>query len=198
MPRAAKTAAATSTAPQANVASEGSVPKSAKTVTVLCKIPMGLRLQLQREVTVTEQSQSGARQVKQWTKDGPVHIARGPSRPQQPPPGYRPPILVGGYALTRGIPADFWAQWLEQNKQADYVVSKQIIAMASIEGARDAARDHHQVRSGLEPLVPDDKKDPRVPKPIPGVGQVTIADEMRARLPEAEEEPEDDLAEVLD
>jgi hypothetical protein len=35
----------------------------------------------------------------------------------------------GGYALTEGIPKDFWERWLRQNKDAPCVVKKLVFAL---------------------------------------------------------------------
>lgn len=36
---------------------------------------------------------------------------------------------VFGYALTEGVDKNFWDTWLEQNKDAAYVVGKLVFAM---------------------------------------------------------------------
>lgn len=78
------------------------------------------------------------------------------------PKGMKRPTLEGGYALTPGIPADFWAEWLAQNKDNPIVVNKTIFASDTRDAIEGLADDHKEFRSGFEPLVPD--TDPRIPK----------------------------------
>jgi len=112
------------------------------------------------------------------TKGGKVYHLFGPELPRGGlPEGFTPPIIVGGYALTPGIPADFWNTWIEQNKLADYfrppdgAEHGMVFAYATTESARDAAKEQKGLKSGLEPLstaVDKDGKftDPRAPRPL--------------------------------
>jgi hypothetical protein len=75
-------------------------------------------------------------------------------------------------ALTSGIDADWWAKWMEQNKTTDLVLNKQVFAHAR--DTNGLAREHKNIKSGLEPLNPEmvikgDKRvhvDPRFPKGV--------------------------------
>jgi len=63
---------------------------------------------------------------------------------------------VHGYALTPGVPRDFWEMWLEQNKKAAYVLNKCIFAMSSEARARDKVKSEmSKMLSGLEPIDPE-------------------------------------------
>jgi len=160
-----------------------STRKSASTVTVACKIPMGLELQLCRETTWFEDTPSGSRERKRYEKVGATVIVRGPSYPVGTvPPGMPPkPQIVGGYALTFGVNADFFEEWMAQNAQNPIVVNKMIFAHAKADATRSEARENRTRLSGLEPLVPDN--DPRIPRPITtGVTAVETADEMEGRI----------------
>jgi hypothetical protein len=153
---------------------------SARTVTVACKIPTGLALQLQTEEPRIVDTPKGPEKIMFWVKRGKVWYVHGPSYPVNPPPGYpKPPLMVGGYALTSGIPADFWEQWLKQNELADYVVPPEgaehgmVFAYATLDSAVSAASEQEKLLSGLEPLSQEKDKDgrltdPRVPRPLGG------------------------------
>lgn len=147
----------------------------AGSVTVACKIPQGLVLQLQHPMSRRVPTGRGAEDdyavIEVMVFGGKRYHVFGPAMPAQVGPDYILPHAVeGGYALTRGIPADFWRQWLEQNKLADYVVNKMIFAMDA-ESSQSKAREHGELKSGLEPLSQETGangvlKDRRVPKSI--------------------------------
>ena len=154
-------------------------PKKSGTVTVACKIPQGLRLQLQHKMNRRIPTGRGSDNDYDITEvnvfGGPVYYVFGPSMPAMGgvPDGYLlPKALEGGYALTDGIPADFWATWLEQNELAEYVTNRMIFAYDGA-SAKSAAREFKDQKSGLEPLSRDlDAKgqltDRRIPKPLTG------------------------------
>jgi hypothetical protein len=152
--------------------------KSKRTVTVACKIPQGIILQLQRPAERMEDTRDGPRPRTYWVKFGEIFFVRGPAYPVGTiPKGFRrPPINEGGYALTNGIPADFWEQWAEQNAKADFVVAPDgaehgmIFAYPDMEDAASAAREQEKLLSGLEPISTDEDDkgkliDPRLPRP---------------------------------
>jgi hypothetical protein len=157
------------------------IAPSARTVTVACKVPMGLRLQCQEEMKTYEDSQrDGGPKPKTYNVfRGPVYYVHGPSYPVGTiPKGFpRQPQIEGGYALTPGIPVDFWEKWLKQNEKSDFVVPPpgaehgMIFAYAEHESAADAAREQEKLLSGLEPISTDEDAtgkltDRRLPKPI--------------------------------
>jgi hypothetical protein len=63
--------------------------------------------------------------------------------------------IVGGYALTPGVPRDFWDRWLAQNKAMPYVTNGIIFAHATADGVRSKARDGAKIQTGLEPIDSD-------------------------------------------
>lgn len=155
-------------------------PKSAKTVTVACKMPNGMMLQLQQEYTDTEQTMNGTRDVKRHRKVGETVVVAGNAIHVGVPDAPRKQI-VGGYALTRGVDADFWAKWFEQNKDAPYVKEGIIFAMPNRDAVEDKAEEQVSITSGLEPLNPAhtvDKKgnivpaDARFPRSVGGVSAI--------------------------
>lgn len=167
---------------------------SARSVTVACKIPTGLALQLQKEQPRIVDTPQGPKSVNFWVKGGKTFYVHGPAYPVSPPPGYpRAPVIEGGYAMTPGIPVEFWNDWLEQNSLADYVTSDMIYAMPSMEDAMAWAREREELLSGMEPLSQEVDasgrlKDPRAPRPInqqimrlakephPGGGETSITE----------------------
>lgn len=135
---------------------------SGSTVTVGLKVPNGmvLRLQVQEEVRYPVMG-GGTTIEKQWRPD--------PSQKSYTLHGSRTPhgeqpkcLVVGGYAMTPGIPADFMDKWLDQNKQLDVVTAGLIIVHKTTDGARGEATEKKDLRSGLEPMRPGN--DPRIPK----------------------------------
>jgi hypothetical protein len=142
---------------------------SADTVTVACKIPNGLLLQLEERVKSLEPSPSGGREVEVGRKVGePVKI-NGCAIPMTgQPPAHQ---ITGGYGLTV-VKKDFWDAWFKQNKDLDMVREGLLFAHEKRETVEAKARDQKTVRSNMEPLDPDGKKadgtfkDPRMLKGI--------------------------------
>jgi hypothetical protein len=144
-----------------------SQPKSGGTVTVACKIPGGLDLQLCKKVTYMLDTPTGAVPRDRWDRYGRIYTLRGPNYPVgMVPKGFpAPPQVEGGYALTHNIPADFWEQWFAQNLRSSYIEAGMIFAHSSrTDFAVGQARDQAELKSGLEPLNPDG--DPRAPRPL--------------------------------
>ena len=163
--------------------------RHSRTVTVACKIPNGLRLQLQHPQKRRMPTGHGGgsdvyEEITHNVFGGPSYNVFGPSIPAMGgvPDGYQmPPDIKGGYAFTPGIPSDFWEQWLEQNKQAPYVENNMIFACPETASAKAQANEKTEVKSGLEPLSRqvDDRtgmlKDRRIPKPLNGsVGRLAF------------------------
>lgn len=165
----------------------GTAKKSATTVTVGCKIPNGIVLQLCKPTKWIEETPSGSLQRTRFDKVGPRYYVQGPAYPVGTiPKGYgeKPPI-AGGFALTTGIPKDFWDEWLDQNKESTFVTGGQVFAHDTFDAAQGDGREMAHVKSGFEPLPEDldPTKDPRLPRPVMGLGveMVKPADEMRDR-----------------
>lgn len=156
------------TAAQAKPAIAKPARVSASTVTVYCKVPNGLRLQLQRQIERPLPLRDGTvSSLKEWVRTGPVHFVRGPAAPVgTPPKGYAMPQIEFGFAATPGVPADFWDAWLEQNKTAAYVTTGMVYAEAEEADGRAVAREHEKLLSGLEPIRPDDPTERRMPRSL--------------------------------
>ena len=158
--------------------------KGANTVIVACKIPAGLKLQLCRKVEYVEEGLGGTRINRvRFDKFGKTYNVRGPAQPNgEIPKGYRRPEVEGGYALTYGIPADFWQEWAQQNADAPYMQSEMIFAYPDRDDAIGQSADREHILSGFEPLKQTD--DPRVPKSlnpdISDIGKANIGASERA------------------
>lgn len=145
------------------------IRRGPKTVTVACKLPSGMILRLFRpEMRLEPVVGGGSREVKVYHPLPDTVIINGNAVPQN---GQAPAFTIlnahrrgDGFGLTYNVSADFWYQWLEANKDAQYVKEGLIWAYADQDSVNDKAKDLDAVKSGLEPLNPDG--DPRAPKQI--------------------------------
>lgn len=101
---------------------------AATLLSVGCKIPMGLHLDLKNKDGTTS-----ARYTLKGSNDM---------------------RIVGGYGITENIPADFMTEWLRRNPRHPAVVNKLIFTHAETASAEAIAKEHKGQRSGLEPLDP--------------------------------------------
>jgi hypothetical protein len=136
-----------------HVKKQNDIPSNA-TVTVASKAPFDIILKL---YDFTERSEpvlgGGFRAFKQSQERlgaGPF-IVQGNSWPQNKGPHQQ---IVGGYAITHGIPKAFWDEWLEQNKLSDYVKNNMIFAHTEAASVTSKATDQTEVKSNLERLDP--------------------------------------------
>lgn len=146
----------------ANVEKVSKPSRTGDTVTVGCKLPNGLVLQLQtRQMVRYPVMGGGFHEEEQMRPDPnlPSHTLFG----NRVPFGAQPKCLVvGGFAMTPGIPADFMDRWMDQNKNLDVVKSGLIIVHSTTDRARGEATEKKNLRSGLEAIRPGD--DVRIPK----------------------------------
>lgn len=138
-------------------------PQGGHTVTVGLKIPNGIFLRLQVKNTVQRPTRDGGMvEITEWTPnyESDTYELYGNRVPFGETPRC---LIVDGYAMTPGIPFDFWCAWREQNKDHDLVKNNLIIANERADMVADEAKDRGPTkRSGLEAIVPD--KDLRIPK----------------------------------
>lgn len=130
------------------------------TLTVACSIPNGLKLRIfeMQKYDVPVMGGGVKEEQRAVQKREPV-IIHGPAAPF----GMAPAVPVrGGYALTYNVDADFFNDWLKQNKDHDAVKAGLIFAHEKGANAGDKAKEMREIRSGLEPLTPD--TDPRIGK----------------------------------
>lgn len=141
-------------------------PAAVKFVTVACKLPNGFILHVDEMETYHEQVLGGgvreSKRANRSTKVPAVTLNGCAFKHGQiEPPAF---IISGGYALTDGVPADLWNEWLKQNADSDLVRNKIIMAHAKGDSAAAMAKEHKTVLSGLEPITPN--TDRRIPKSI--------------------------------
>lgn len=127
------------------------------TVTVACKVSNGLLLRLFRMVEDVELVLGGGtRKVKRAEQVGDVVKIHGPGAALfGKNPSYS---IVAGYALTPNVDAEFFAEWLKQNKDHDAVKANLIFAYDKPADVEACAKEHEAQRSGLEPIDPDNPK----------------------------------------
>lgn len=63
--------------------------------------------------------------------------------------------IHAGFAITRDIPKAFWDEWLEQNKEADYVRNNMIFAHGHTSSLKSQAKEMENEKSNLERLDPN-------------------------------------------
>jgi len=134
------------------------------TVTIACKHPPGFELKVYDVVQQTVVDAKGAHMENMCVARDRSFFVRGPAKETDKPATC---LIAGGYAITRGIPEDFWDLYCKQNKGAAWLKEgpngeKPILfAMNKQRDAIAAAVESKIVRSGMEPM----KKvgDPRDP-----------------------------------
>jgi len=124
----------------------------AKTVTVACRLPHGLVLQLQRQTSRPEPVMGGGfRDVHVWEKVGQTVTLKGWSHPVD---RAAPTDITNGYALTYGVDAEFMTAWMEQNADHPAVISGNIMVMTRTGDIKTKTQDHVGERVGFEPHDP--------------------------------------------
>jgi hypothetical protein len=125
--------------------------EASDTVVVGCKLPNGIVLQNWKMVETTEPSQQGYKKINMAVRDGEPVRLRGAAVPFGKMPLH---AITSGYALTYGVKRDFWEHWRESNKDSDLLKNNIVFACGDEQRARDYARDHEKVVTGLEPVDP--------------------------------------------
>lgn len=124
-----------------------------ETITVCSKLPNGLILQLSQPIDIKVAGPNGEVRVEKIPrKFGPKYTLNGTGTFRH---DEEKAAKFGGYALTHGIPADFWRMWLEQYRDSDLVKNKIVFAHAKPKSAAAMAKENAKTKSGLEPLDPD-------------------------------------------
>lgn len=97
-----------------------------KTVTVGCKLPHGLILDLKVGGELVRHTLKGA------------NAAR----------------IIGGYGITENIPADFMEQWLKKNAKHPAVANGSIFLHNDTKSAESIARERREIDTGLGAIDP--------------------------------------------
>jgi len=107
--------------------SNQNVETSAKLVTVGCKLPNGLHLDLKANdganIRVTLKGANDSR-------------------------------IVGGFGLTENIAADFMERWLKKNAKHPAVVNGAIFIHSDTRSAESLAKERRELTTGLDPIDP--------------------------------------------
>jgi hypothetical protein len=145
---------------------------STATVTVACKHPSGLHLQLHHFFDHEVPVPGGGTKTEKLARPvgEPVRVA-GPATPHGEAPKA---IIVGGYALTPGVPKEFWDKWCEQNKGAAVLKNHVLFAYEKEADTRADAKEHAKLRTGMEPI------DPKAPPQI-GRAKIKVDDAVKSQ-----------------
>ena len=118
-----------------------------ETVTVACKLPNGLHLDLRDangEVRrVTLRGSGDARRM----ESGGQFVSSHGNRVSE------------GFGLTPGVSKEFWEAWEAQYRKANYepLVRGLIFAVPKLDSAAAMAREKAEIKTGLEPIDPAKK-----------------------------------------
>lgn len=120
-------------------------------VTVACKLPHGIKLQCQEPYTVSEPVMGGGiRDMTYYRHTGRTVSIKGWAIKHDED---ERPLIVGGYALTHGVDADFFARWREQNADSDLVKGGFILSHEKQDAVSAEAKKHIKP-SGFERVTP--------------------------------------------
>lgn len=140
----------------------------AGTVTVACKIPMGIVLREFRMTKEREQTPNGVRDIDIARPTGKAAAINGVAAPPNKMRFDRqgqPVHMYRGYALTPNVDADLWANWLHHHADHPMVKNMMIFAAPKQSDIEAMARENEKRRSNLEPMyVSNDPKDPGDPR----------------------------------
>jgi len=126
---------------------------STATVTVACKLPHGLILRVFRKVERQMPVMGGGFRTESVHEPlEQTYTVYGWSHPQNAAPHC---TIVGGYAMTPGIPKEHWDLWMSQNKHSDMVKNQMIFAYDSMAKATGESKDRAGVKSNIERLDPN-------------------------------------------
>jgi hypothetical protein len=126
----------------------------AGTVTVACRLPHGLVLQLQKEgIDTIPVMGGGTQEVKVWRKVGQIVTLKGWSHPSEVASENR---IVNGFALTMGVDAEFMEAWMAQNADHPAVKTGNILVFTKGGDATSETRGRVKERTGFEPHNPKD------------------------------------------
>lgn len=153
-------------------------------VFVGCKVGVPyIDLQLSQLVKVTEQTQTGAREVMQPRRFGPVVRIRGTAYPRGTVPDGFPekPDMAHGCAINPNIDREFMIAWLDLNKLNPLVTNSMIFIGEKRDDIVAKGAELAGIISGFEPLNP--KADPRTPRSTnAGVSNVETEDERAKKM----------------
>ena len=128
------------------------VRTTGETVTVACRLPLGLIMQLHDfEERMSDRPDGSQRKIKVAVPASDRVVLNGCAK-------YRggrhenAHEIYQGAGLTFGVPKDLFERWMEANKDSDFV--KKGLVFAHVRDTRGQAVDHSNERSGMEPIDP--------------------------------------------
>lgn len=124
------------------------------TVIVACKLPQGHKARLHIGYEATEVIQGLPHKMRKFRPTGEEFVFKGPARAQNEGPRV---VTASGFALTFGVPADFWEKWYDQHKELDAVKAGLIFAYDRQADVKAAAKERKDIKTGLERLDPTKK-----------------------------------------
>lgn len=131
-------------------------------VYVACKVPHGLVLRIGNFKEIQHPVLGGGmRLVQEWYPIDKHYTIFGPARAVGQ--DAKAPV-ISGFAITKGVDADFMEKWMTDNMELDAVINHQIFFHEKYETLTAKCNEFAKVRSGLEPIVPD--ADVRVPRNV--------------------------------
>lgn len=126
------------------------MPRANNTVTVACKLPHGIVIRDYVKGSFNENVMGGGtREVDVFRPVGPKIRIKGPTVPAA---FVRSVEVIGGYAITEGVPADVFARWIDWNKDAPAVRNDLIFGHENRGRVVAWAKEHASAKSGVEPL----------------------------------------------
>lgn len=124
----------------------------AATVVIACKLPHGIKIRdYEKGESFEPVMGGGKRKTLVYRAVGPTYRIKGPNVPDALKPLVE---VVGGYAITQGMPADVWGRWIESNADAPYVKNGLIFGGEDGDAVRGKAREMVDTKTGMEPLDP--------------------------------------------
>jgi hypothetical protein len=122
------------------------------TVTIGCKIPQGIVLNIYEWETVSVPVMAGGFKEVKMSRGLPWrHVLNGPARKIGQDVPYQ---IIEGAALTHGVDADNFAIWMEQRKDTDMVRNGLVFAQIRLGDVIAQAKEHRGEKSGYEPIDP--------------------------------------------
>lgn len=145
---------------KAPIVHEHKLAGGGRTVTVVCKMPRGLYIQLHEKVSQDQKVVGGGIEKRL------VSMAIGEQIRLKPSvlafgliPNY---TIVNGFSFTE-VDANFWNAWYEQNSKFGMLESGLLCAFDNEADAKAYCKEYGSLKHGLEPLSQAD--DPRVEQP---------------------------------
>jgi hypothetical protein len=121
------------------------------TVTVACKILSGFRCRIHEKKQFSIVGMGTTQTVEQYVEGEREFVLNGPAHAQNEGPRC---VVSSGFALTHGVPKDFWDEWRRINTDLPAVRNGWIYAYETPDKVIDAAKERVGMKTGLERINP--------------------------------------------